>query len=211
MRGVTHAAAGLVVGVALKEATGDPTYWLPAAGVLGGLLPDMDEPNSTIAHLPGKARSLVRDTTGSGAAAALVNLIVSIVAGILEAGTVALATFVKSVLGHRGAMHSLALAVGVAAGATMGVLALGAVTQAKWEGAVPPLVGPVLGVGYVTHLVTDAMTKTGVPLLWPLTKERIRILPKWMAASTGGALDWFVGFACTAATLWLMIRSDFGF
>jgi membrane-bound metal-dependent hydrolase YbcI (DUF457 family) len=127
---------------------------------------------------------------------------VSIVAGILEAGTVALATFVKSVLGHRGAMHSLALAVGVAAGATMGVLALG---------AVPPLVGPVLGVGYVTHLATDAMTKTGVPLLWPLTKERIRILPTWMAASTGGALDWFVGFACTAATLWLLIQSDFGF
>jgi len=185
MRGVTHAAAGLVVGVALREATGDPTFWLPAAGMLGGLLPDIDEPNSTVAHLP---------------------LAVSIVTGLLEAVTVALATLVKSVLGHRGAMHSLTLAVGVAVGATMGALTLDAIAEANWAFRVPALVGPAMGVGYITHLITDAMTKTGVPLLWPLSSERIRLLPKGLSAKTGGVIDWLVMFLCYAATFGLILN-----
>ncbi len=206
MRGVTHAAAGLVVGVALREATGDPTFWLPAAGMLGGLLPDIDEPNSTVAHLPGKLRKTVRRTAGKGPAGALVNLAVSIVTGLLEAVTVALATLVKSVLGHRGAMHSLTLAVGVAVGATMGALTLDAIAEANWAFRVPALVGPAMGVGYITHLITDAMTKTGVPLLWPLSSERIRLLPKGLSAKTGGVIDWLVMFLCYAATFGLILN-----
>jgi membrane-bound metal-dependent hydrolase YbcI (DUF457 family) len=206
MRGVTHAAAGLVVGVALKETTGDPTLWLPAAGALGGLLPDIDEPNSTIAHLPGKLRKLVRGATGKGLVAGLLNLVVSIVAGILEAATVALATFVKSVLGHRGAMHSLTLALAITVGATVGAVSLDAVAEARWAFSVPLLVGPTLGLGYVTHLITDGMTKTGVPLLWPLTDERIRVMPEWLSPTTGGFFDWLVGFVCMAGSLWLLTR-----
>ena len=209
MRGVTHAAAGLVVGVALREATGDPSFWLPAAGMMGGLLPDIDEPNSTVAHLPGKLRKAVRRSTGRGAGAALVNLVVSIVTGILEAITVALATIVKSVLGHRGAMHSLTMAMAVTVGTTIGAAALDAMTQANWGFSVPLLVGPTLGTGYITHLVTDGMTKQGVPLLWPMTNERIRVVPKCLAATTGGVIDWVVMFVCYAATFGLLL-ADLG-
>lgn len=205
MKGATHAAAGLVVGVALRELTGDATYWLPVAGMLGGLLPDIDEPNSTVAHLPGQVRKTVRRTAGKGPAAALVNLVVSIVTGLLEAATVALATLVKSVLGHRGAMHSLALATGIAVGTTAGTVALDAIAEASWSFRIPALAGPVLGMGYITHLITDGMTKSGVPLLWPMSKQRIRLLPKWLAAKTGGTVDWLVMFACNATTFGLIL------
>jgi membrane-bound metal-dependent hydrolase YbcI (DUF457 family) len=71
---------------------------------------------------------------------------------------------------------------------------------------VPLLVGPTLGLGYVTHLITDGMTKTGVPLLWPLTDERIRVMPEWLSPTTGGFFDWLVGFVCMAGSLWLLTR-----
>jgi len=206
LRGATHAATGLLVGVALNEMTGDTTVWLPAAAALGGLLPDIDEPRSMIAHLPGKGRNVACEATGSGAVAGLLNLVVNLVTGMLEAVTVALAAFVKSMLGHRGATHSLALALGTTVATTLAVVVLSGVAEANTGFRIPLHVGPALGLGYLSHLVTDGMTQSGVPLLWPLTKKRVRMLPKPLAVRTGGFLDWAVMMGCGAAALWMWFR-----
>lgn len=85
--------------------------------------------------------------------------------------TRALAWLVQVVLGHRGALHSLVAAF-----------------VAWWLGQ---LVGSALGVpglaglaafGWCAHLLLDAATAGGVPILWPLPL-RLRLPP---GLSTGG-------------------------
>jgi inner membrane protein len=64
---------------------------------------------------------------------------------------------VATVFGHRGPTHSaLALAA---------IVALGQWPGAPWTWLG---VGWLLGWGYALHLAADALTKSGVPLFWPL-------------------------------------------
>ena len=58
----------------------------------------------------------------------------------------------SALVGHRGVTHSL-FAVGIAA-----------ITLYFWGGV--SLVAPVI-VGYLSHLLADSLTLSGVPLLWP--------------------------------------------
>lgn len=50
--------------------------------------------------------------------------------------------------------------------------------------------GNVLGVGfslgYLSHLVADALTVEGIPLVWPFWRKRICLLPSVLAIRTGG-------------------------
>lgn len=72
---------------------------------------------------------------------------------------------------HRGATHSLAFLVLVAAAlGWLGHLAAGALgTEPLRTGCLGVLVGTV-AVG--SHLLADALTPSGVALLWPLTRRR---------------------------------------
>jgi len=45
-------------------------------------------------------------------------------------------------------------------------------------------------IGYLSHLIADALTVEGVPLLWPLWPKRIRLLPALLAIRTGGAREY---------------------
>jgi membrane-bound metal-dependent hydrolase YbcI (DUF457 family) len=77
-------------------------------------------------------------------------------------------------LKHRGPLHSplVALAAGVLAallGARLGVTGL----------------GPLVGHGWAAHVLADALTDRGVPLLWPLWRRRVR-LPWGLGPATGG-------------------------
>lgn len=146
MRGSTHVA----IGVSAALLAGQPWYGV-AAAALGSLLPDIDEPGSIIgSKVPGSALGRV----GRAAAGGLVlylgikgNNRLAIVSGV---GLLALA-FIP----HRGITHSL-LAL---------VLA--------WLGARALLPGAALpfAVGYALHLMADALTPAGVPLLWPWPKN----------------------------------------
>lgn len=64
-------------------------------------------------------------------------------------------------MGHRGFLYFLL-------GATV-VLALAAFAALFWapSGAVWSLLVPALAAGYLSHLLLDALTPGGVPLLWP--------------------------------------------
>lgn len=207
MRGTTHAAAGLLAGAVVSEVTGDPSAWIPVVATLGGLLPDIDEPRATVAHLPTKGRnvtrSAIKEVLGEGFFPSLLSGIVRLVTGVMEAALVALSHLVRAVLGHRGATHSLTMALIVTALATGGlILAPSSVEQEwlMWVTEIPPRAGVALGAGYLSHLITDGLTKGGVPLFWPISKDRVRVLPKPLAVRTGGLWDWMVMFLCSAGT-----------
>jgi inner membrane protein len=77
-------------------------------------------------------------------------------------------------LKHRGPLHSplaALLAAGFAAllGARLDVTGL----------------GPLVGYGWAAHVLADALTDRGVPLLWPLWRRRVR-LPWGLGPATGG-------------------------
>lgn len=169
MTGRTHAAVSLATSAWLGylpslraiPSSGLISLGAAAMAVLGGLLPDVDEPSSTLGgEIPGGrvGRLLL------GAAAVMVGIRYrSLVALLVGVGLAALA-----LVPHRGVTHSLAAlaAVGLAARILPAVY-----------------LRPLLA-GYASHLLLDALTPEGVPLLWP---SRIRVSVP--VAKTGGMLD----------------------
>ena len=94
------------------------------AAAIGGLLPDLDHPESVLGRrLPLISIPLAR------------------------------------VFGHRGMTHSLLAVVFI-------VMGLVAATTIYQLGIVGWLIPPLL-VGYLSHILGDSMTPSGVPLFWP--------------------------------------------
>ncbi|MEO0868307.1 MAG: metal-dependent hydrolase [Cyanobacteria bacterium J06642_11] len=91
---------------------------------IGGLLPDLDHPESTL------GRRL---------------LLISIP--------------LAAIFGHRGFTHSL-LAVTLLLGLLMAIMMLPSYGYLAW------LVAPLI-IGYLSHILGDSMTPSGVPLFWP--------------------------------------------
>lgn len=179
MMGRDHAALGALVGLGVARLGGlHPAATLAAAGVVAGsaLLPDIDEPGSTVAHL-------AEPLTGA------VAWVTKRLAG-----------------GHRCATHSLlgvavsavvawgCLEVSVTRGVPAVVILIGLAYAICFRSLVPPLLRPghlvalaaaaaatwatwrYVGVGWALwavplgvalHLVGDVVTSGGVPLLWP--------------------------------------------
>ncbi len=96
---------------------------------------------------------------------------------------------IAGVFGHRGFTHSAV------------ALVLCVVAAYMWGGVTGGLL-VAFGVGYVSHVLADFCTKTGVPLFWPW-RENIR-LPV-LNFTTGGAVEHLITLALTA---WL--ASDVG-
>jgi inner membrane protein len=61
------------------------------------------------------------------------------------------------------------------------------------------------GIGYLSHLIADALTVQGVPLLWPIFRRRISFLPSAIAIRTGGVVETLVVIAAGVAVgmLWV--------
>ena len=100
---------------------------------------------------------------------------------------------------HRGATHWLLRA---AAATIILAGAAGALS--------PPLVLPVaigVGCGYCAHLLADACTPTGAPLLGPFSARRVHLLPPFCRLPTGSAGDLLVLIAAiiTAIALSLLV------
>lgn len=96
-------------------------------------------------------------------------------------------------LGHRGLLHSL---VGMAAMTVLVAVAVG-----FWLGWQPAV---ALTLGYASHLLLDACTRTGVPLLYPDRTRRFVLPFRWRI--TTGAPEEGICFALVAAfTLALLL------
>ena len=101
--------------------------------------------------------------------------------------------------GHRGALHSL---LGLLAAGLLVALPLGSVL-----GAAPAW---ALLLGYASHLVLDACTRSGVPLLWP-RRNRFHLLPNPLRIVTGSPTEDLVFVLLAALVLGLYTRLVFSF
>ncbi|MFA6098087.1 MAG: metal-dependent hydrolase [Patescibacteria group bacterium] len=96
-----------------------------------------------------------------------------------------LAMILSGIFGHRGALHSLSFVILVAIGA--GFL-IPHFTLSLWL---------VVVFGYLSHLILDSLTKSGVEFFWPY-KKNFGLLPHWLRLHTGGFFDYLImliGFA----------------
>lgn len=187
MQGREHVAVALAGAAGLLYLTAGPDAMVSGAGAaafgaaaLGSLAPDIDHPSAWISNrIPGSLLGLglgslllyalaaweLRQEDGGLFDAMFASLVTQ--AGpylhlmwalvVLGGGLVVLSKLVRLLTGHRGATHSLAVAVGLTLLSTL-----------WFGGAGYPMAGIWLGFGYVTHLLTDALTPKGCPaLLWP--------------------------------------------
>lgn len=193
MLGKTHLFYGVTAGAAVALALAHPTHLqaaqtLPAAEVLaagafGGLLPDLDEPGSTISNAPrilgGLARRLLRRATGETPLRLLgwlAGALLGLVAALLNLVSRALSWLVRRVSGgHREGSHWLPLWAGLSALVYL---------------LTAPALGPWLAIGfsagYLSHLLGDGCTRSGIPLV-PYTGARLHLLPRLLRIRTGSA------------------------
>lgn len=230
MMGSSHAASGLLAGVGVGALAGShPVDMVVCAAVGAGaaLLPDLDEPGSTVGRSLGlvthglsvvlRATSCVvykatatgyelRDSRTDGGHRYLTHTIPAVmVFGALAWGLSALGAlgaglvvFSMAALGlglvlrpwGRGAVQS--------AGLVAAALAAGAVYL---PGGAPFLLGATVAAGALVHILGDWLTRSGVPLAWPLEirGKRWWMLRSPLAFRTGQSVaETAIRWGCTA-------------
>jgi len=65
-------------------------------------------------------------------------------------------------------------------------------------------VGLAFGLGYLSHVLADALTKHGVPLWWPLPGRR-RLLPRALCIRTGSLAEKLLFLAVLLLLIWLVL------
>ncbi|HEY2522635.1 MAG TPA: metal-dependent hydrolase [Streptosporangiaceae bacterium] len=216
MLGHDHALTGAVAFVAVA-----PLLHVTGPGLLAGLvltagagvLPDIDEPGSTIArsygfltetfawivhHLSGGHRKGTHSVLGvlvfTAGAWAAVHFDHTL------AGKIALGVFLSLLLSaalaalHVGGHHGDALGVGAAAATIYFHVGL----------ALAPL---CIALGAAAHIAGDMLTHGGCPIVYPASREEFHLLPEGLQFTTGKfAEHWIVTPLLTAALLFLAWR-----
>ena len=98
-------------------------------------------------------------------------------------------------LGHRGLLHSLL---------GLGLLALYSLPLVFWSWW-GWQASAALVLGYASHLVADACTKSGIPLCYP-SRTRYRLLPKVLCVTTGSPAEELVFVGLAMLLLPLLLR-----
>lgn len=189
MRGTTHKAVGVAVGVAMTLYAVKSGNTVAALGMVtapaGAMLPDIDHDRSKLGRIRKQSFATVRKIT-SIASFVLVCLafLIGLASGIgtlitdcsgvlillLVCGVILYATNSgfrernKFLCKHRGIMHTLVVPI---------LLGIGAVFSRN------ELVGAILNgllFGYLSHLFTDTLTISGTPLAYPISQETVRML-----------------------------------
>lgn len=194
--GTEHAAALSVIGAA-------------SAAIVGSVLPDLDEPASTVAHAIPWLSTLVSRTIAavihhrdgpshSLGTAVIVGGAVGLAATWLDARIVIGA--LGGIFAFRAALGPRMRFVGMAVVGKLWWLFLGAwVGIAAVWGSSGLAIGVGLAIGIAVHVLTDWPTGHGVALAWPL--QRVRHGPGWLA--TGSLTEAVIaGVALVVALLW---------
>lgn len=160
MVGKTHLCAGLCAGTAFALWADLPlaqTGIAVAAGMLGGVLPDLDHRKSKVTQRAGL-----------------------------------FGFFSSRLFKHRGILHTPVV-----------YLVLNAILILSL-GNHPMIHAAIFGAlaGELSHLFLDMLNPSGIPLLWPVTRKRISLLP----IQTGGKIDRFIGTLALILTAWLVIQ-----
>lgn len=190
--GKSHLIYGVTFGAAAALAIGHPAPPLlvleaTVAGGLGGLMPDLDEPGSTISNAPrilGRtAQRLLRPTRHITWALSLLDHVLSwiigFVAAVLNIVSRLLSRLVRLLAGgHREGTHWFVVWALLSAA----VFTLTAPLTLADGG---PYVALGFCAGYLSHLVSDGCTKSGIPFV-PRTAARLHFLPRFARVRTGG-------------------------
>jgi membrane-bound metal-dependent hydrolase YbcI (DUF457 family) len=214
MMGKSHFAGGALFTAAAAPATSNALgLGLTAGqlaigvgiGIIAGVLPDIDHPDSLITKgiLPGRR--------AFGGISKILGWVLSLPPRIIGVGA-------RATMNHRGGTHSITFALAwtllaapiyaLMACVIVFILAFilqalgaifplhagvnaGAFASYVWRnfGHIAPLVMICVFWGYLAHLVQDSMTKVPVPWLWPFSKRRFFLLPKSMRITTGSDFE----------------------
>ena len=111
-----------------------------------------------------------------------------------------LSMMLAAIFGHRGITHSLIAVVGVSFAAWY------ALHGFDWrpEYSAPFVLG--LSAGYLSHLLADWLTNTGVPLLWPMKRR----FAAPVTISTGSPMEYLIALGLYAG-LMLHLPKGFGY
>lgn len=170
-----------------------PAVSILLIGIIGGQLPDIDQPTSTIAN---SGRAMGKMFAQKGFFGFLLKALFWIINFIPQTIAWVANTFLD---GHRGVVHSfLALFVVSGVAGFLSYTAIGTVFY-----------GLLVGVAYLTHLLVDSFTKSGVGYLQPFSQKEFRLLPKvtcWKSSSPfWNGLMQGISWGLVIWLLWLML------
>jgi membrane-bound metal-dependent hydrolase YbcI (DUF457 family) len=199
-------AAGLGAGIILHKTAADD---FALAGLAAGmaLLPDMDQASGTASHSLGFLSLAVAKviSTLSGGHRRLTHSVTGLTAFSLIAW--AAVTWRHDIAG----MAVLALMITIAASSALeatkvtnghvaDVLGIAAAVIVIWLGYGLGLILAATVAGVVSHLALDAATDRGIPLLLPLSRRVLHLLPEPLAWTSGTRPEnWIVAPAILAA------------
>ena len=213
MTGKTHLAGGLAAAALLHAAPALASRYAPSiasvfptgligieglllpvavpgavVAVVAALLPDIDEPESLISNSP----NAIRKKLGKGRTAAQRSArrsagLLLRAANVLTRGLAMLVRLLAG--GHRAATHVLLITAALTVGMYFLGASIGFPSMWMWFAA-----------GYLSHLLLDMMTPSGVAVLWPLVRSDLHLLPSFMRVQTGGSGD--------AAVRWLLLAAS---
>jgi membrane-bound metal-dependent hydrolase YbcI (DUF457 family) len=228
MTGETHAATGVLLGFGLAAADGLPTAEaVLVAVVIGGyaLAPDLDCAKATASRLLGPVTALLswllihssaiafrctrttHDRASAGTHRHLSHTAVfAVLLGVLAQWSASLSPWavagwaVFGLLAAGAALHTWVTVVGMMA--ALAPVVLDHVSVYAVCASAQPWIGPAVAAGCLVHIVGDAMTVSGVPLLWPLplgkagqrqTWYEVHFLPAGFRLHTGKRVErWLV-------------------
>lgn len=210
MTGKSHFAIGVATGAACtlySVGTGNPIYALAmVTAPLGAMLPDIDHDRSKIGRVRNKTTNIIAKTIKIASIIFLLSFIIygyftnqliqTLFQSVIVIGPVTICSLIansskfkektKFLTKHRGIMHTLVPPVGI----LFGALTL------KIEMVQALLFG--IAFGYLSHLLADCMTKSGCPLLYPISKKSVRLL----RITTGTVLEYFISLLLMGGIVW---------
>ena len=138
-------------------------------GIIGGQFADIDQPTSTIAN---SGRTMGRLAMRYGRVRnPLARLVIKVVAWFVNLLPRTMAYIANHYFGgHRGEVHTL-LAVAIVSSL------VGLVGGLVWH---TPFVGVLFAVAYISHLVVDSFTRSGVNWFAPFNRGQYHLLPRAM-------------------------------
>jgi len=194
MMGRSHIAIGLAASVLLKDVFVPHTIggltidsrlvFLGgmAAAVIGSILPDIDHSNSAVAHKVGIARGR----------------------GCLTDGIFGMVRQLAG--GHRALTHSLwaVLALAFVFGLQVGSVRVGEwVLPLGWPGLTAwGDIGTAFVLAYALHVAADLLTKEGVKLFYPASRNDVGLGPKKIRFATGGLVEYAVVVFIGSVAVW---------
>lgn len=181
MKGTAHMAIGGAIGIGIATASPEMHWAAIPTGVIAAGLPDVfDSP-----HAAGRDTMNVswRSIGNSLRNPSLPDALIPVRAMVALSLDV-----ISRIIPHRGPTHWLVTCV---------VLSSLVISVVHWLGG-SVLIAEAFALGYLSHLLTDALTKSGVPLFAPFWRKRIHLLPAGLRFRYDSPVQWVVVLAVYA-------------